>query len=239
VLFGGAAYLLETAGLTRAEYARDGFFQMIAAAAIVLGTLAVADWLMGVEESPGRRRFRAAGTVLVGQVVAILGSAAVRVWLYVSEFGLSTDRALAFAAMCWVLATLVAFAVTTLRGRSLRFAPALLGVTVAWVAALNVINLEAMVVRVNIARAEAGAPFDWMYHARLSADALPALRAHAPRLAAADCARLESSLLEVWAYRSARVNPAGDWRTDDLPRAAGISWAAADGRLGCAAAQPR
>ena len=235
-LFGGASYLLATAGLTRAEYARNGFFEMIAATGIVLATLAVADWLLGSEEAPARRRFRAAGTVLVAQIIAILGSAVVRMWLYVSEFGLTIDRALAFAAMCWVLATLLAFALTTLRGRSARFAAAVLGVTVGWVAALNLANLEGLVVRVNVARAAAGAEFDWSYHSQLSADALPTLRAHAPRLGAADCARLEAALLEVWAYRGFLGASAGrgDWRANDLPRAAALTWAAEDGRLGCA-----
>lgn len=241
VLFGGASYLLATAGLTRAEYARNGFFEMVAATAIVLATLAVADWLLGSEEAPARRRFRAAGTVLVAQIVAILGSAVVRMWLYVSEFGLTIDRAFAFSAMCWVLATLMAFALTTLRGRSARFAPAVLGVTVAWVAALNLANLEGLVVRVNVSRAAAGAAFDWSYHSQLSADALPTLRAQAPRLGAADCARLEAALLEVWAYRGylGASTTWGDWRANDLPRASALSWAAADGRLGCARAAVR
>jgi hypothetical protein len=43
-LFGGARTVAETTGLTIAEYARRGFFELVTAAALVLPLLLLADW---------------------------------------------------------------------------------------------------------------------------------------------------------------------------------------------------
>jgi hypothetical protein len=216
VLFGGAEFLRVTEGLTVANYARDGFFQLVVAAGVVLGTLVMAEWLLAADDAAGRRQYRVAGAILLALVATLLVSAAVRIWLYVSEFGLSIDRTLASAVIVWVLAALVAFAATTLRGRSDRFAPVTLFCTVGWVVLLNLVNLEARVVNVNMSRAAHGLPFDAKYHAQLSADALPAMLRGAHRLSAADCERLATELNDAWRIRL--VGDARDWRSWNLPR---------------------
>lgn len=227
VLFGGAAYLAETAGLTVAEYAREGFFQLVIAGGVVIGTLLAADWL--TEQRADDRRYRAVGTVLVLLVTALLGSAMARMWLYVSTFGLTAERAFAIAQMVWVVVALGAFSATVLRGRRMRFVPSLLVATVAWVALLNAVNLESIVVRVNAARATAGSTsagqgFDVAYHARLSADALPALLAAAPRLPASECETLGRMLAEHWARVAADRQLRSDWRGLDFPLARALAW---------------
>ena len=227
VLFGGAAYLDETAGLTVAEYARAGFFQLVIAAGVVLGTLLAADWL--TEEREDDRRYRAVGTVLVLLVTALLGSAVARMWLYVHHYGLSVERAFAIAQMVWVFAALGAFTATVLRGHRARFVPALLAVTIVWVALLNAANPESLVVRVNVARAtegstRAGQGFDVAYHADLSADALPALLAAAATLPARECEALGVALAEQWARVSATHRAHADWRGLDLPLARALAW---------------
>ena len=230
VLFGGAAYLSATAGLTVAQYAREGFFQLVVVAGIVLTTLVAADWLVA-RDAEAVRRYRAVGTVLVGLVAALLASAVARMWLYVTNFGLTIDRVLATAIMLWVLAAIVTFAATMLRGRGERFAPAMLLVTIGWVASLNAVNPEAIVVRANLARAAAGQAFDAPYQARLSADALSVLLAAAPRLPAKDCAALSESLAMVWKERRAAR---GDWRSLSLPYARAIASGAGDASNRCA-----
>ncbi|MDQ8155170.1 MAG: DUF4173 domain-containing protein [Gemmatimonadota bacterium] len=229
VLFGGAAYLSATAGLTVAEYAREGFFQLVVVAGIVLVTLLAADWLV-VRTDETARRYRAAGTVLVGLVALLLLSAVTRMWLYVANFGLTIDRVMASSVMVWVVAAFVTFAATMLRGRGERFAPVMLLVTVGWVAALNAANPEAMVVRANVARVVAGHAFDATYHAKLSADALPALRAAAAQLPAAECAALSQQLDEVWAKRAVVRS---DWRTLNLPYVRALDSAGRVATVGC------
>ncbi len=216
VLFGGAEFLRVTEGLTVANYARDGFFQLIMAAGVVLGTLVIAEWLLATDDAAGRRRYRVAGAMLLVLVATLLVSAAVRIWLYVGEFGLSIDRALASAAVVWVLAALVAFAATTLRGRPERFAPVTLGCTIGWVVVLNLVNPEARVVNVNLSRAARGMAFDAKYHAQLSADALPELLRGAHRLTLADCEKIATELRDAWRMRL--VADRKDWRSWNVPR---------------------
>ena len=53
VLFGGDDHVLDTAGLTYAQYAREGFYQLLAVAFLVLAVVAVAGRRRG--ERTGRR----------------------------------------------------------------------------------------------------------------------------------------------------------------------------------------
>lgn len=236
VVFGGAAFLRETAGLTVANYAREGFFQLIVAAVIVLCTLAIAEWLLAGDDARGHRHYTIAGAVLLALVATLLVSAAVRIGLYVSEFGLSVDRAFASSGILWVCGLLVAFALTTLRGRAVQFMPVSIAVTIAWVVLVNLVNPEAFVVHVNVSRAVHGHAFDAKYHARLSADALPSLVRGAPRLNAADCLLLESSLRLNWNARfAAQASGGRDWRSVDLPLRRAADWVRAP-TLSCAGA---
>lgn len=239
-LFGGESYLLATAGLTRAAYARQGFFQLVLASGVVVGTLVAAEALLATDDAAGRRRFRAVGTVLVALVAALLGSAAWRLSLYVQEFGLTVDRALAAGVMVWVVALLATFAATTLRGEAARFAPAMLLVTVGWVLSMHAVNLEGVVVRTNASRVAAGESFDVSYHAALSPDALPALRLLGPVLPADQCHALDTAIRAHWAAADARsvargLTP-GDWRQWSVAGARLRRWLAARALPACGGA---
>ena len=62
VLFGGNDYVLRTAGLTYAEYAREGFWQLIAAGTLTLGVVKGATLVA----QPRTSRERRALQVLLG-----------------------------------------------------------------------------------------------------------------------------------------------------------------------------
>jgi hypothetical protein len=231
-LFGGAEHLVATVGLTPAEYARRGFFEMVVAAGVVVATMVAADWLLADDE-PTRRRFGMVGGVLVVEVAALLLSAVARMQLYIGEFGLTEDRVLAIAIMGLVGAALVLLLTTLPRGRSARFAPRMLGVTIGWVALLNVVNPEGIVVRTNLARAAEGRTFDVPYHAQLSGDALAVLVAEAGRLPAPTCAALSTALTAHWAKRLAESS--GDWRSEGLSSSRARAWHTAGATLPCRA----
>lgn len=208
-LFGGAAYLAETAGLTVANYARSGFFELVVIAGIVLAVLLVADDVLDRGDGLSRVRFRQLGQVLLALVGAVLVSAVFRLVLYVQHHGLSADRFLALAILVWVAAVLAWFGMTVLRGVRTRFAPGVLVVSAVWLALLNLVNPERLVVAVNVARAERGRAFDVAYHARLSADAVPSLLASSDRLPAAQGAALRAELRAVWRDR---MDDRENWR---------------------------
>ncbi|MDQ3317939.1 MAG: DUF4173 domain-containing protein [Actinomycetota bacterium] len=91
-LFGGAVRVAATAGLTYAEYARRGFFELVAVTALVIPVLLLADWLLRVEAPINRRIFHALSGTTVALLSVIVVSALHRMYLYQQEFGLTVSR---------------------------------------------------------------------------------------------------------------------------------------------------
>ena len=214
-LFGGQAYVEATSGLTYAEYARRGFFELVAVTAIVLALLLVADWALDRGRPAASDRFRKVGWVLLALLAVLMASALDRMWLYVSYYGLSDTRLYATAGMVWLAAACALFGGTILRGRRARFGVGLLVVSAGWLAGLNLLDPERVVVNVNLGRALAGAEFDIAYHTGLSADAVPALLEAAERLPPASC----DSIVTILQSRDLLAGrDAPDWRGWTLPR---------------------
>lgn len=214
-MFGGAAYVSATAGVTVAEYARNGFFELIVIAGMVLAVLLVTDDLLVRGAESARRSFRTLGGILIALVGAVLASALMRLSLYLGFYGLTEDRVLALAVLVWVAAVLGWFAFTVLRGERLRFARGVLAISAVWLGLLNLSNPERWVVETNVRRAERGLDFDIAYHATLSADALPALARAAERLGEPRATELRTAVAARWTELNARR--ANDWREWTLP----------------------
>jgi hypothetical protein len=181
-LFGGATLVLAADGLTYAEYARHGFFELVTASALVLPLLAGADWLLRGEPVEHQRIFRQLATVLLLLLAVVMASALERMRLYVGAFGLSQVRLYSTAFMLYLAAVSAWFGWTTLRGQRGRFAFGALVQGFAVLGALHLVNPDALIVRTNLARPGSERPFDGWYAASLSADAVPPLLAALPRL---------------------------------------------------------
>lgn len=218
-MFGGTEYIAATAGVTVAEYARRGFFELIVIAGIVLAVLLVVDDVLDRHDAAQRRSFRTLGQLLVALVGAVLVSALMRLSLYLEYFGLTDDRVLAFAVLVWVALVLAWFAMTVLRGVRSRFAPGVLVISAMWLALINVANPERWVVEMNLRRAEAGKEFDVAYHAKLSGDAIPTLLREAQRLGAERAVELQSAIRSEWTQRA---STRADWRRWSLPFARSV-----------------
>lgn len=214
VLFGGSAYVVETSGVTFAEYARAGFFELVVVAGIVLASLLATDEILDRTDERARRSFRAVGTVLLVLVGVMLVSALQRLGLYLDYFGLTEDRVMALAILTWVALVLAWFGWTVLRNARARFAPGVLVLSAVWLMALNAVNPEKMIVRTNLARAAEGKEFDVAYHLTLSADAVPALLAGASSLGEVKQKEIEEGLAKAWALNAVGRD---DWRSWSLP----------------------
>lgn len=213
-LFGGAEYIAATAGITVANYARDGFFELIVIAGIVLAALLVADDVIDRRAEHDRRSYRILGQALVFLVGAVLVSAVSRLSLYLRFYGLTDDRVFALAVLVWVAIILAWLSMTVLRGQRARFAPGVLVLSACWLLAFNAVNPERQVVETNLRRAEHGMDFDVSYHAKLSGDALPTLLRGADRLTPAVASELRAAIDREWTKRAER-RP--DWRLWSLP----------------------
>lgn len=210
-LFGGSQLVEVTAGLSYAEYARRGFFELVAATVFVMPVLLIADWAAAENQAASKRILRATSIVLVLLLVGVLASAAYRMWLYQEAYGLTEDRVYGSAFMIWLTIVLGWLALTVLRGRRRGFVFGAAVAGLACIASLHVVNPHALIARVNIERAAGGAEVDASYLRTLSADAVPVLIARASVLPEAERCAIAKMMNERWSGERA-----GGWRTWNL-----------------------
>lgn len=196
-LSSGGRRVIETAGLTYADYARNGFFQLLAVAGLTLAVLlALVTMSSGDGSAPPRRAFVVLSEVAVALTLVIVVVALRRLWLYEQAFGLTMLRLYSSLLAGWIgiAFLLLGLLMAGAGGRRSWFLPAAVGIGLAGVLALNVVNPEALVVRHNVAHAERLGGFDAGYATGLSADAIPTLVAALPRLDEGTRARVLAEL---------------------------------------------
>jgi hypothetical protein len=176
VLFGGRDHVLETSGLTYAEYARQGFWQLLAAASLTLVVVGVAARYAGPVTRGDRRVLRALLAVLCALTGVVLASALHRLGLYEDAFGLTRARLAAQAALVWLggvfALVLLAGAISGVR-RGAREA-AVIGTALALLG-FSLANPDGIVASRNVDRWDEEGRIDLRYLQGLSADAVPAI----------------------------------------------------------------
>lgn len=105
-LFGGAAYLAQR-GISYAEWARSGFFQMVGVATVNL-TVTMAALSFSRRENRSWRAVRLLSALLALESLVLLVSAAWRMTLYVSAYGLSFKRVMTYWGMVMMALFLLA-----------------------------------------------------------------------------------------------------------------------------------
>jgi hypothetical protein len=128
--------------------------------------------------------------------------------LYQREFGLTEDRFFASAFMAGTAVTCTWFMATVLQQRPLLFARGTLLAWAVWLALLNVINPERMIVEINVRRHAEGKSLDAHYLTRLSTDAVPALVAAMPTLPEPEREIVRTALLQRRDIHSSDIR---DW----------------------------
>jgi hypothetical protein len=180
----GGRHVLATAGLTYAEYARSGFFQLLAVAVITLGVLLLLRAATGLA-SPGQRAvFTIASEVAVALTLVVVVVAVRRLNLYQDAFGLTMLRLYSELFSYWigtVFLLLGAVLAGVGHGRGW-FVGAAVAAGLALLLALNVVNPEAVVAGDQLAGTRQVRRTDVGYVARLSEDAIPTVAARLPGL---------------------------------------------------------
>jgi hypothetical protein len=163
VLFGGHDRVLRTAGLTYAEYARSGFWELLAVAGLTLVVVAA-----------GRRwgdAPRPLLALLAALCLVVVASSLRRMGLYEDAYGFTRLRLSVQAIDLWLGGLLLLALVPA------RLAPR---AAVAWtgvaLAAFTLANPDLVIARHNVDRWRATGRLDARYLESLSADAAPALR---------------------------------------------------------------
>ena len=220
-VIGGADYVRRTADLSYAEYARNGFFQLIAVAIITLGVLLA---VRATVADPHQRVFVILSEVAVGLTVLLVAGAVRRLHLYEQAYGLTSLRLFSTAFAIWIGVVFV-FLGVSLTGRvrpdKQWFVPVAAAIGVLGLLVLNVANPDAWIVRRNVDRFGATDKLDVAHLVRLSDDAVPTLLDARPRMSPQAAAVVEQTVCAgerratggIWAFNLAR-NAAIDARNE-------------------------
>lgn len=175
----GGRRVIESAGLTYAEYARSGFFQLLAAAILAIAVIAALRATAEVRTGAERTRFVVLVLGVVVLTIALVVSAFHRLFLYEQVFGLTMLRLYAQSAIVFVGLVLLYQALSLLGvGGRRTWVWSAAGVTaLVMLFAMNVLNPEAFVVRHNATNELSQADPSYVM-TQLGDDAVPELAKH-------------------------------------------------------------
>lgn len=183
-LFGGMELVQNTPDFKLADYARRGFGELVAVAALVLPMLLLSHWLLRKESKRLEGIFRIFAGIQIALLFVIMASAFQRLFLLTGElgYGWTTVRFYPMVVMTWLAVVFVWFGLTVLRGRRNNFAWGALWSAIVLLGATNLMNPHDFIARKNIQLMQQGREFDAGYNASLSQDAVPVLIANLDQL---------------------------------------------------------
>ena len=175
ILFGGARHVLGTDGLTFADYARGGFWQLLTVTGLTLLVLAGAARWAPRDTRTDRVLIRVLLGALAGLTLVIVASALHRMDVYADSYGLTRLRLLVALCEAWLGVVFVLVLIAGIRLRAVWLPRAVVAAGVLALLGLAVANPDAVIANRNIARYERTHRIDTWYLSTLSADAVPAL----------------------------------------------------------------
>ncbi len=175
VLFGGREHVLRTQGLTFAEYARQGFWQLLVVTVLTLAVVATAIRTANRRTTSERTLIRLLLGPMCALALVIVASAVHRMSLYEQEFGFTRLRLLATTVELLLGAVLVLLLIAGIRLNGTWLPRSVVGLCAAGLVAFAALNPDAYIAERNVARFAETGRIDVAYLATLSADAVPAL----------------------------------------------------------------
>jgi hypothetical protein len=183
-LFGGFELVQNTPDFKLAEYARRGFGELVAVAALVLPILLVSHWLLRKDAPANEKIYRVLAGIQIALLFVIMISAAQRLFILTGNlgYGLTTVRFYPFIVMIWLAVAFIWFTFTVLSGYREKFAWGALWAAIFILGGLHFVNPDDYIVRTNIRLMKEGRPFDGGYNANLSNDAIPVILENLPAM---------------------------------------------------------
>lgn len=172
--FGGISTLDRT-GMTYADYARRGFFELLIVTCLALALVGALAFLTRRIERWKQQAFNASSTVLIALMLGMLASAFQRMMLYEEAYGFTRLRLYTHSFMIWLAIVLPIFLIALYLNRARVFVLGAAATAIVYLALLNLVNTDALIVQENIARYQQSGRLDSYYLSRLSFDATPAL----------------------------------------------------------------
>ncbi|MEV4627674.1 DUF4153 domain-containing protein [Micromonospora sp. NPDC049523] len=174
-LFGGSAHVQDTAGLTYADHARGGFWQLLAVTVLTLMVIAGAIRWAPRQTTAQRWLIRGLLGVLALFSLVVVASALYRMNVYTHAYGATRLRLLVAACELWLGVVFVLVLVAGVRLRATWLPRVAVGTAVLALLGLAVANPDRLIAERNVDRHAASGRLDLDYLSRLSADAVPAL----------------------------------------------------------------
>ena len=178
VLFGGNRHVLDTDGLTYADYARGGFWQLSFVTGLTLLVLAGAARWAPRRTAADRVLLRSILGALAVLTLVIVASALMRMNLYAETYGLTRLRLLVACCELWFGFVLILVLLAGIRIRAAWLPRVGIAAGVAALLGLAAANPDGMIANYNIQQNRTAV--DVIYLSRLSPDAVPALAALDP-----------------------------------------------------------
>lgn len=172
-LFGGESNI-SAQGFTYAEYARRGFFELIAVAIISLLLLLTTEKYVSRKETGHAPWFKILSTALTVQIILIIASAFTRLLLYEQAYGFTTLRLYshAFIIFLAVVFCLLLYKIHKDK-KEIFFVFRVFVSVILFLAVMNFLNPDAFIARRNIEQFAATGKIDIYYLSSLSDDAIP------------------------------------------------------------------
>jgi hypothetical protein len=200
-LFGGTVPV----GLSYADYARRGFFELVWVAGLTLPLLVGAHAVAPLQPRRNLLAFRWMAAVLTGLVFVVMASALARMQIYVESYGLTPLRVSSTAFMAWLALVFSWFLTSLFRNAMPRFASGALIAAYGVVAALNFATPDRIAAEYNVVRYGGTPMLDARHLANLGAETIPVVRGHWSRISPAHRAVIEREY-------AVRKGSAADWR---------------------------
>lgn len=169
--FGGEANINEQ-GYTYAEYARRGFYEMLAVSCMTMLLLVTFENLTQ-RKREAENVFRTLVVLMVALTFVILIAAYRRLSLYEDAYGFTRIRVMSGTFMGWLAALLIVLLVALLMHRPQLFWIGCILAAFGFILTLNVINLDGYIADHNIKRFDETGKLDVSYLLSLSDDAMP------------------------------------------------------------------
>ena len=175
-LFGGKDYVWGIEEyITYSQYAKKGFYELIATSIISFLLLYGLDKSSFRKNLKEKKIFKILSAILILEISVIIYSAWTRMAVYVDGYGLTFFRFLVFVFLLWIFSVFLIFLYKKIFQEKKE--PVLLlmifCLSIIFWTGINIINPDAFIARKNIERLTQEKELDSFYLSRLSIDALP------------------------------------------------------------------
>lgn len=173
--FSGKEKLVEL-GLTYAEYARKGFFELVVVAVIAFALIWFSEKVVVKKGESYPLTFRILSSLLAVQTLVVMVSSFQRLWLYEQAFGFTRPRFFVHVFLVWLALTFILLIGKLLMNkRDDVFLKIIFTSIIVFLVGVNIISPDRFIASQNIERYVNGSALDTWYLSTLSHDAVPTL----------------------------------------------------------------